>query len=320
MSNSKDLIPNGAWPVMLTPFNIDRSIDWAGVDALVDYYATAKVAGIFTVCLSSEIYQMNPEERVELATRVVKRADGRVPVIASAVAGSAPSEQADAVKAIADTGVTAVVLLPCLIADEGETNAVWRGRVEQVLAQTGDIPLGFYECPRPYKRGVAPDDLGWAASTGRVLFHKDTCHNLDLMKLKLAATKGSGLKFFNTQMGTLIDTLEAGGHGFSSYAANLYPELVQWVSINFDKDRATALKIQQLLAIAEHSINSKYPASAKYFVSQNAGVDIATTCRSIYDSLGRHDQLPLLALIDYVRSLDLPIEIVSMGNASSRAA
>ncbi|UXN73528.1 hypothetical protein N8D56_22350 [Devosia sp. A8/3-2] len=98
-----------------------------------------------------------------------------------------------------------------------------------------------------------------------MLFHKDTCHNLDLMKQKLAATKGSGLKFFNTQMGTLIDTLEAGGHGFSSYAANLYPELVQWVSINFDKDRATALKIQQVLAIAEHSINSEISRLGQIF-------------------------------------------------------
>jgi 4-hydroxy-tetrahydrodipicolinate synthase len=263
---------------------------------------------------------MSPLERVKLAERVVKRAAGRVPVIASAVAGSAPGEQADAVKAIADTGVSAVVLLPCLIAGDNENDTVWRGRVEQILTQTGEIPLGFYECPRPYKRGVSPADLAWAADSGRLLFHKDTCHNLDLMKQKLSAISGKNLKFFNTQMGTLIDTLEAGGHGFSSYAANLYPELVQWVSLNFAKDRATALKIQQILAIAEHSINSKYPASAKYFVSQNAGVDIATTCRSIYDSLGRHDQLPLLALIDYVKALELPVDVVTMGPPASRAA
>ncbi|RYH13446.1 MAG: dihydrodipicolinate synthase family protein, partial [Alphaproteobacteria bacterium] len=96
---SQDIIPNGCWPVMLTPFKDDRSFDWDGVDALVDYYAKAQVGGIFTVCLSSEIYQMSPEERVTLAQRVVKRAAGRVPVIASAVAGSAPQEQADAVKA-----------------------------------------------------------------------------------------------------------------------------------------------------------------------------------------------------------------------------
>jgi 4-hydroxy-tetrahydrodipicolinate synthase len=313
---SKDLIPNGAWPVMLTPFLADRSIDWAGVDRLVDYYAAARVAGIFTVCLSSEIYQMSPEERLTLAQRVVKRADGRVPVIASAVAGSSPESQAEAVRAMADTGVAAVVLLPCLIAGEGEGDDVWRTRVEAILAGTGSIPLGFYECPRPYKRGVSPESLGWAAGTRRVLFHKDTCHDLELMRKKLKAVAGTGLKFFNTQMGTLIDTLDAGGHGFSSYAANLYPELVQWLSTNHAADRTQALRVQQLLAIAEHAINAKYPASAKFFVAQNGGVDIATTCRSIYDSLSRHDELPLLALIDYVRSLDLPVDIVSLvGNA-----
>ncbi|RYE86670.1 MAG: dihydrodipicolinate synthase family protein [Hyphomicrobiales bacterium] len=312
-------IPNGAWPVMLTAFKDDRAFDWDGIDRLVEYYVKAGVAGIFTVCLSSEIFQMSPGERVALASRVVKRAAGRVPVIASAVASSEPPAQADAVKAIADTGVTGVVLLPCLIAGEGEADSIWQSRVEQVLAKTDSIPLGFYECPRPYKRGVSPALLGWAAKSGRVLFHKDTSHNLELMKKKLAAIKGTDLKFFNTQMGSLVDTLEAGGHGFSSYAANLYPELVQWVSVNFDKDRATAIKVQQILAIAEHSINSKYPASAKYFVSRNGGVDISTVCRSIYDSLSRHDQLPLEALIDHVRGLALPVPVVSLSTAPKAA-
>jgi 4-hydroxy-tetrahydrodipicolinate synthase len=314
-----NLIPNGAWPVMLTPFNDDRSFDWAGVDRLVDYYVKAGVAGIFTVCLSSEIFQMNPEERVALAKRVVQRAAGRVPVIASAVASSDPAAQAEAVKAIAGTGVTGVVLLPCLIAGEGESDDTWKGRVEQILVKAAGIPLGFYECPRPYKRGVSPANLGWAASTGRVLFHKDTSHNLELMKAKVAAIRGTQLKFFNTQMGTLIDTLEAGGHGFSSYAANLYPELVQWVALNYASDRATALRLQQVLAIAEHAINSKYPASAKYFVSRNAGVDISTVCRSIYDSLSRHDQLPLEALMKHVRGLELPTPLVSLGDAARAA-
>ena len=49
---SKDIIPNGCWPVMLTPFKDDRSFDWKGVDALVDYYAKAQVAGIQTVRLT----------------------------------------------------------------------------------------------------------------------------------------------------------------------------------------------------------------------------------------------------------------------------
>ena len=36
--NSPSGIPSGVWPVMLTPFNSDNSIDWAAFDELVDWY------------------------------------------------------------------------------------------------------------------------------------------------------------------------------------------------------------------------------------------------------------------------------------------
>jgi 4-hydroxy-tetrahydrodipicolinate synthase len=241
----------------------------------------------------------------------VRLAAGRVPVIASAVGWHETDTQIDAVKAMADTGVTATVLLPSLIAGEAMDNGTWESRLDTILAGTGDIPLGFYEVPRPYKRSIAPEILGRAAATGRILFHKDTCHDMALMKAKIAATAGTGMKFFTTQMGSLVEVIEAGGHGFSSYAANLYPELVQWVAVNARENRETALRVQRLLAIAEHSINSKYPASAKYFLRANAGIDLSIRCRSICDTLSMHDRLPLDALIEIVRQADLPVEIVT---------
>ena len=247
----------------------------------------------------------------------MKRAAGRVPVIGSAVAGNNPADQIRAVREIAATGLTAVVLLPCLIAGEGESDAVWQSRLERIVAGTGDIPLGFYECPRPYKRAVSVESIRWAASTGRFVFHKDTCHNLDLMKAKIAALQGTPLKFYNTQMSSLIATLQAGGHGFSSYAANLYPELVQWVCLNFAKDPAQALALQRLVAVSEYSINNKYPSSAKTFVRENAGVDIGPLCRGTYDVLTRHETLPLIDLINYVKGLTLPVPITTLRSGAS---
>ena len=41
-----------------------------GVDQLVEWYIKQEVAGIFTVCLSSEMYHLTPKERLELAKRV----------------------------------------------------------------------------------------------------------------------------------------------------------------------------------------------------------------------------------------------------------
>ena len=316
MSKSITSLPDGVWPVLLTPFTESRSIDWKALDQLVDYYVAAGVGGIFSVCLSSEMYQLGEQERLDLARHIVKHVAGRVPVIASAVASTKVADQTRAVIDMAATGVTAVVLLPCLIADEGESDAVWQSRVEEIVRNTGDIPLGFYECPRPYKRAVSAASLRWAGGTGRFFFHKDTCHNLAQMRTKIAACKGTPLKFYNTEMSTLIATLQAGGQGFSSYAANMYPELVQWICLNHVKQPAVAESLQRLVAIAEYAINSKYPASAKVFVRENAGVQMGVLCRGTYEVLSPHDVLPLIDLSAYVKSLSLPVKIVTLPGAA----
>ena len=48
-------LPKGVWPVMLTPFTQDGAIDWDGVDAITNWYIDSGVAGLFAVCLSSEM-------------------------------------------------------------------------------------------------------------------------------------------------------------------------------------------------------------------------------------------------------------------------
>ena len=65
--------------------------------------------------------------------------------------------QVSFVRRMADTGVDTVIVLPNQLAvpDEGEHDL--RPRLERLLAETGDIPLGLYECPQPYHRLLSPD-------------------------------------------------------------------------------------------------------------------------------------------------------------------
>lgn len=50
------MIPNGVYPTMITPFTKDNKIDYAAVEALINWYAGKKVDGIFAICQSSEIF------------------------------------------------------------------------------------------------------------------------------------------------------------------------------------------------------------------------------------------------------------------------
>ena len=66
-------LDSGVWPVMLTPFTSDKQIDFSGVDRLTDWYIESGASGLFSVCLSSEMYMLADQERIGLAGRVVGR-------------------------------------------------------------------------------------------------------------------------------------------------------------------------------------------------------------------------------------------------------
>ncbi len=66
MADDFDLLPAGAWPVMLTPFTEELAIDWPGYRALIDFYLAHGSAGLFASCLSSEIQHLTHDEIVEL--------------------------------------------------------------------------------------------------------------------------------------------------------------------------------------------------------------------------------------------------------------
>ena len=49
-------IRQGIYPTMITTFTADNQIDYAGLEALLHYYAACRCDGIFALCLSSEIF------------------------------------------------------------------------------------------------------------------------------------------------------------------------------------------------------------------------------------------------------------------------
>lgn len=53
-------MPPESGRVVLTPFRPDGKIDFPAYRKLLEYYIAEGVAGLFAVCLSSELYQLTP--------------------------------------------------------------------------------------------------------------------------------------------------------------------------------------------------------------------------------------------------------------------
>jgi 4-hydroxy-tetrahydrodipicolinate synthase len=281
-------LPRGLWPVMLTPFQEDGALDLPGLDAIVDWYIEAGSAGLFAVALSGEMYEMSDEERLAVARRVVQRANGRVPVVASATFGGSLDSQAGFMKRMAETGVAAVVLLPCQLVEPEEDDATLQRRIERLMTLTDPLPLGVYECPRPYHRLFSPDLLAWVARSGRFLYFKDTCRNNEGIRAKLAAIRGTRLGLYNAHTPTLLPSLQAGAAGSSPIAGNYYASLYSWLCDHYADHPELAAELQAALTEMERIATNKYPAAAKRYLSR-LGVPITSFCRAPAASLVETD-------------------------------
>lgn len=270
--------PNGVWPVMLTPFTEKGEIDEEGLYALVEWYIQKGVDGLFAACQSSEIFHLTFQERMRIAKITVDAAQNRVPVIGSGFTDYCMAEQVRNIYAMKETGVDAVILLTNRLACEGETDDTLLSHADALLNQIElDIPLGLYECPFPYKRGLTPRVIREIAGTGRFYFLKDTCLSAPMIREKLAVLRGTPLKFYNAHIATLLESLRDGAHGFSGIMANFHPEMYVWLTRHIGHPNAE--RVQHVLTAASLLEYQLYPTNAKYFLREFAHLPITTYCR-----------------------------------------
>ena len=160
----RESFQKGVYPVMLTPFTEENRIDEDALGKLTEWYIENGAAGLFAVCQSSEMFFLSLKERMRAARYIKKCAGNRVSVIASGHVSESMEEQAEELCCMAETGVDAVILLTNRLAAETESDAVWLENLQILLDRLPkDLPLGFYECPYPYKRLLSPDRLRWCA-------------------------------------------------------------------------------------------------------------------------------------------------------------
>jgi 4-hydroxy-tetrahydrodipicolinate synthase len=269
-------------PVMLTPFKDNGEIDFDGLTRLTEMYLDAGVKGLFANCQSSEMFELSDDEKLQIVKHVMQTTQARVPVVAVGNFGKTIAKQADFIKRIYDTGVQAAIIVTSLIALENEPSEIFEERVFQLFELTGEIPLGFYECPEPYKRVLTAKQLKTFVATRRIIYHKDTCLDIRLVREKLKATNAyPSFGLYDAYVINAVDALKAGAAGLSCIQGNYFPELIVWLCEHYNDDsRIEDLhKVQYFLKENMEVMHNSYPATAKYYL-QKSGLDISIFTRS----------------------------------------
>jgi len=259
-------LPQGFIPVMLTPFLENGEVDFNGLKLLTEFYLDAGAAGLFANCLSSEMFELSEQERLDVTKIVVDQVAGRVPVVATGTFGGPVSEQAIFLKRIYSTGVQAVILISGLLAEGHDSDEVFLANAKELISLTENIPLGFYECPVPYKRLINSDILAELLKSNRVVYHKDTCLDSVEVAKRLEVAEEYNFGLYDAYMVNAVSSLLAGAAGLSCIQGNIYPELVVWICNNYNNaERQDEIKrVQQFFIDTMDVVHAAYPINAKY--------------------------------------------------------
>lgn len=275
----------GVWPVMLTPFDENRNIDWQSLEKLIEWYLAAGVHGLFADCQSSEMFFLSDNEARKLVRFIIEKVDGRVPVVASGHTASALSHQSEQLIGMAETGVDGVIMISNRLALAGESDEKSLQTLQLLTSQLPEsVDLGIYECPYPYKRLLSDETVAWCAQSDRFTFIKDTCCDLATIKRRVELSAGSRLHLANANSQTLLASFEAGCKAFSGVMANFHPELYVWLYENWQSEPEKAQRLSDYLSTAALVENLDYPICGKYF-QQSLGNFRTILCR-VRDSQG----------------------------------
>ncbi|MFG6596108.1 dihydrodipicolinate synthase family protein [Sulfitobacter sp. 1A13368] len=142
----------GVFVIAVTPFHPDGRIDMESCDRMVDFYLEVGATGLTVLGMMGEAPKLTVEESQEVVARILKRVDGRVPVV---VGVSAPGfAQIDTLtRAVMELGAAGVMVAPpgSLRTDDQIVN--YYRQVAEVL---GDVPFVLQDFPLVTGVQIAP--------------------------------------------------------------------------------------------------------------------------------------------------------------------
>jgi 4-hydroxy-tetrahydrodipicolinate synthase len=173
-----DSSARGVYPISVTPFLVDGAVDFASMDRLTDFFIEIGVPGVTLLGILGEANKLSVAESLELVTRVARRANGRLSIIAGA-SQTGFGEMKSFVAAAMQAGASGVMVAP---AGNLKTEDQILAYYEAVSAQIGaDVPIALQD--HPQATGVYMS----AATIGRVI---ERVPNVQIVKHE----EGSGLR------------------------------------------------------------------------------------------------------------------------------
>lgn len=208
----------GSLVALVTPMHSDGSIHWEHLDKLVDFHLDNGTHGIVAVGTTGESATLDPDEHMRVIGHIIKRVDGRIPVIAG-TGGNSTREAIELTEEAHKLGADA-----CLLVVPYYNKPTQEGlyRHFKTIAEAVPVNQILYNVPGRTACDMLNETVERLADIPNIIGIKDATGNIPRGAELIEAVKGR-LVVYSGDDATAAGLMLAGGKGNVSVTANVAP-------------------------------------------------------------------------------------------------
>ena len=209
----------GSLVALVTPMHPDGEIHWEHLDRLVDFHIEQGTHGIVAVGTTGESATLDPEEHCRVIEQIIKRVNGRIPVIAG-TGGNSTREAIELTTAAHKLGADA-----CLLVVPYYNKPTQEGlyRHFRTIAEAVPVNQIVYNVPGRTACDMLNETVIRLADIPNIIGIKDATGNIPRGTELIKAIDGR-MVVYSGDDATAADLMLAGGKGNVSVTANVAPK------------------------------------------------------------------------------------------------
>lgn len=208
---------NGSMAAIITPFR-GGAIDFDALARIVDAQVEGGTSAIVPCGSTGESATLSHAEHIEVVKAVVKRVDGRIPVIAGTGSNST-AESIALTCAARDAGATAALLISPYY-NKPTQEGIYRHYA--MIAERSEFPLIVYNIPGRTGSKIEATTVARLAEIEHIIGLKEATGSLDEVQ-EVVRLCGDKIEVYSGDDSLTLPVLAVGGVGVISVVANIAP-------------------------------------------------------------------------------------------------
>ena len=255
----------GSIVALVTPMCAEGIIDWEAHERLVQWHVESGTAGVVPMGTTGESATLNTKEHLEVISRTIELADGRISVVAGTGSNST-EETLHQTKAAESLGADA-----CLLVTPYYNRPTQEGLYAhfKTVAETTSVPLILYNVPGRTGCDLLPETIGRLSSIEGIVGIKEASGKIERVS-EIRSVSASDFFILSGEDALTLEMMNNGAVGTISVTANVLPKAMAEFCHSFlsgNIERATEID-EVLQSVHEILFIESNPTPAKWALHQ----------------------------------------------------